>query len=91
MCRRFSFPPCHAGDLTPSSDKRLPAAEDSAESGRSRRRVGTLFDGRINLLNESKLMQHLLCGRRFHPKHLLQEAGADLVLLQRVATESHAE
>lgn len=36
------------------------------------------YDGCINLLNESKLIQHLPFGRRFHLKHLLQATGPPL-------------
>ena len=31
-----------AADLSPAGDKRPPAVKDSAESGRTRRRVGTV-------------------------------------------------
>lgn len=36
-------------------------------------------DGRINLLNESKLIQHLLFGSRFHTKHRSLGTGPALV------------
>lgn len=57
--RIYSPGPPAAG---PAGDKCLPAVKDSAESGRTR----CCVDSSINLLNESKLMQHLLFGRCFH-------------------------
>lgn len=41
---------------------------------------GSGADGRIHLLNESKLIQHLLLGRRFHPERLMWGERALLFL-----------
>lgn len=63
-CSHLSSPvAARASDPSPAGDKRLPAAKDSAESGK-----GGGCDGHIHLVNESKLKQHLLFGWSLHSR-----------------------